>query len=102
RKQRATRGEFIEVRCPDQWMPHEAVVGPSLVIRNDEHNVWWPGLRRRSQAIRRAEGEQCDERRQKVTVHGDDLSVVKNIARATADAKTARVRAPTDSELCKA
>src|SRR5690606_10515746 len=34
--------EPIQIRRLNMWMSHEAVIGPCMIIRNDEDDVGWP------------------------------------------------------------
>ena len=38
-KDHAARGQLVQMRCVDIRMPHESVVGPGLVITDDDDDV---------------------------------------------------------------
>jgi len=75
RENGAPRGESIEVRRLDDGMPHEPVISPGLIIRQDEDDIRRAVLATNARGQQgRAENEQSQEHSQRLYSILHDLS----------------------------
>ena len=62
-KKRTLGSELIEMRRLDVRVPHEAVVGITVIVGQDQHHVGWLGFRRVKHDSAEQDGDQGFDKR---------------------------------------